>query len=130
MNTLEKYRGLIPGHVNVTPETINAWLELAALSHDPAAWGAVYEHAMILWAAHGIESSPGAGAGGAADAGAAGPLVSQRDGDLSRTYAAPSSSSSSGGSADADDFSRTAHGRKYLALRNSRAATLPMFVSP
>lgn len=66
--------------------------------------------ARIYFAAH-FASLPGAGttSGGASTAG---PVVSESTGGISRAYAAVSS----GGGADADAWSETVWGRRYLTL--------------
>lgn len=125
MTSLQLYRALIPGHAAVLETTILVWLELAATRHTASTWGAVYAAAMVFWAAHHIETLPGTGAGSDA-AGTVGPLISQRDGDLSRTYAQPASSS--GGGSDDAALASTRYGQTYLDLRNSRAATTPSLV--
>lgn len=125
--SLETYRALVPGHAVVPDATVLAFLEAAAQAHGAGAWGAVYVQAMIWYAAHAIETTPGTGVGN--DSGdAVGPIVSQKDGDLSRTYAAPAGMSS-GSSADMD-LASTRYGQAYLRLRASRAATSPMRVGP
>lgn len=53
--TLDRYRTLVPAHASVPDATISAWLESAYESHYSSAWGAVYEAAMIAWAASRIE---------------------------------------------------------------------------
>jgi Protein of unknown function (DUF4054) len=126
VTSLELYRILVPAHSAVLEDTINVWLELAAKRHNYADWGPIYAEAMVLWAAHGIETSPGSG-GGSGGAGVVGPIISQKDGDLSRTYAY---SSSSGGSSADSRLATTTYGQMYLDLRNSRAAIGPMFVLP
>lgn len=121
------YLTLIPAHAAVPAPTIQVWLNLAIKRHTPAPWGAVYDEAMIFYAAHFLEKIAGtSGSGGSGGGSAVGPLISQKDGDLSRTYAAPATSSGST-SSDAS-LSSTEYGRAYLDLRNSRAATAPMVV--
>ena len=129
MASLELYRALIPDHTaGVLDGTVLTWLGLAIRRHDAGSFGSVYPEAMVFWAAHRIQTLPGSGAPGAPPAGAAGPLVSHRDGDLSRTYAPPSSGVVASGS-DAD-FQRTTYGQDYLDLRDSRAATGPDLIMP
>jgi hypothetical protein len=124
--TLANYRILIPAHASVSNGTVNAWLGIAIRRHSALAWGAVYGEAMLFYAAHFVDRLPSSG--GAGSGGATGPLTSQRDGDLSRSYAAPASSGSSSSSDDA--LATTEYGRAYLDLRDSRAATGPMVVTP
>lgn len=126
MSTLALYRELVPEHSAVLDGTVSVWLALAVQRHTASAWGAKYNAAMVWWAAHGIQTTPGTGAPGAPPAGAAGPIVNQRDGDLSRTYATPSSGAATPGS-DAD-YRRTTYGQRYLDARDSRADSGPFVV--
>jgi hypothetical protein len=124
---LATYRALIPAHASVSDDTVNVWLGLATRRHTASAWGAVYGEAMCFWAAHFVEKIAGS-SGGGGSGGAVGPLVSQKDGDLSRTYAAPAAIS--GLSPTDDGLATTEYGRAYLDLRNSRSATAPFVVTP
>ncbi|NOT72454.1 MAG: DUF4054 domain-containing protein [Hyphomicrobium sp.] len=125
MTSLELYRALIPGHVLVPDQTVELYLTLSAQQHDPLQWGAVFAQAMVWHAAHSIEKTPGSGSGSSGGAGAVGPLISQKDGDLSRTYAAPASSSSGSSGSAAADLSTTTYGARYLGLLRSRSTRLP-----
>jgi hypothetical protein len=131
MSSLALYQALIPDHAAVDPAVIEAYLVLAAQRHDASRWGpAVYPTAMVWYAAHLIETTPGSGAPGAPSSGAVqGPLISQKDGDLSRTYAAPAASSGSGEGGTAW-LTLTAYGQRYLDLLNTRESSLPRFVRP
>ena len=126
MTSLELYRILIPGHSAVADATIDLWLVLAARAHTASAWGQVYAEAMVFYAAHHVEGLAGSsGTGGSA--GAVGAVISQKDGDLSRSYAGPVSVSGSSASAE-DGLTTTRYGQAYLTLRNKRAAAFPMIV--
>ena len=122
---LATYQTLIPAHAAVSSSTVNAWLGIAVKRHDVASWGAVYDEAMIFYAAHFVEKFPSSG--GAGSGSATGALTGQRDGDLSRSYAAPASSAMSASDAA---LATTEYGRAYLDFRNSRAATGPFLVGP
>lgn len=113
------YRTLVPAHSGVADDTVDTFLELATRRHTVGAWGMVYPEAMVWWAAHQIETLPGSGASGPG-ASEVGQLTSQTDGDLSRSYAAPVVT----GNLD-DDLRSTWYGRKYLDLRQTRAASAP-----
>jgi hypothetical protein len=131
MSSLALYRALVPEHTEalVPNERVTVWLELAAKRHTAARWGNVYPEAMVFWAAHNIEMLPGSGAPGAPVSGTSGPLISQKDGDLSRTYAQPSSSSTAEEGSTAW-FTLSEYGQKYLDLLNTRESSLPRFVRP
>jgi hypothetical protein len=127
MSSLALYRALVPSHADVVDTTVDVYLELAARRHSAASWGQVYPEAMVLWAAHRIERTPGLvpGSGGASTAG---PITSQTDGDLSRSYGAMATGPWTG---DGDaDLRTTRYGLAYLDLRDSRAGTSPGAVVP
>lgn len=129
MSSLALYRALVPEHAAVVDATVSTWLELAARRHTASVFGRVYPEAMVWWAAHRIQRSPGSGASSSASAEDVGTLVMQRDGDLTRQYAQPSSASSVGSSADAE-LRTTRYGELYLELRDSRAGVGPTAVRP
>jgi len=93
------------------------WIDTAIDSHRKSAWGAAYHVAMAAWALHhlsmGLRESAGA-------AGIAGPVQSQRTGDVSVTYLA--SPGLSGLTMNEGDLPMTTWGRLYLQYRASRAA--------
>lgn len=128
MSTLELYRELIPEHSAVLDAVVSRWLAFAIRRHDAESFGAVYADAMVFYAAHRVQRQPGSGAPGAPPAGAVGALVSQRDGDLSRTYAAPGGNVATTGS-DAE-LQTTQYGLWYLDCRDSRAAAGPTLIVP
>lgn len=117
-SSLDLYRTLVPAHSAVSDDFVETMLELATRRHTASAWGQVYPEAMVWWAAHRVQCTPGSGAGGST-ADAVGPVVSQSDGDLSRTYAQPASDSA----ASAEDLTSTRYGQAYLDLRRTRAAS-------
>lgn len=127
---LAHYREIVIEHASVADAPIQAWLGIAVRRHNAAAFGDVYYDAMVYYAAHGVQLQPGSGAPGApSSSNAQGPLISQRDGDLSRTYAAPASSSSGGGGPGTDAWLLlTTYGQLYLDMRDSRAETSPFVV--
>ena len=130
--TVSLYRTLVPAHKSVPAETIQVWLDDAIEAHTSAEWGDRYDRAMIWWAAHQIERTPGIGVNGdtAAEAGA---ITSQSDSQsdqgksssLSRSYAAPTTR-------DPEDaeWATTRYGLKYLEIRNSRAMRAPYALGP
>lgn len=128
MTSLELYRVLVPDHAVVLDGVIEAYLQLAAQRHTADRWGDAYVTAMIWYAAHLVETTPGSGAPGAPTSGQVqGPLISQKDGDLSRTYAEPASASA-GATGDDAWLLLTTYGQRYLEIRSTRAAAAPTFV--
>lgn len=124
--TLELYRELIPEHSAVDSNVILAKLSLASRRHSLVALGDVAGEALVYYAAHMVQLTPGSGAPGAPSSGnTQGPLTSQRDGDLSRTYASPANTLSGtplGGDAW---WMLTTYGVLYLNLLRSRAEVAP-----
>lgn len=114
----------MPDHAAVDDPVIQARLDLAIRRHTAADWGAVYPEAMVWWAAHAVQTTPGTGVGNDS-AEVTGAVISQRDGDLSRTYATPTGSGSTGGGAL--NMGSTYYGQLYLDLKNSRAVNAPFF---
>jgi hypothetical protein len=122
--SLALYRELIDEHATIGDTIVEKWLSFAICRHaDASVWGAVYGDAMVFYAAHRVLRDPASGLGTSASA--PGAVTSQRDGDLSRTYAQPAAAVGS----DAD-LATTTYGSLYLELRDSRAASAPMVVCP
>ncbi len=132
MSSLALYRSRVPAHASVPDATVEDWLEQATAAHTASAWGDRYALAMIWWAAHHIERTPGlvARMGSASEVGAvtaqsdSQTKVDGRSSALSRSYAAP------GGSTPEDiDLRTTRYGQLYLSIRHTRAARAPFVVS-
>ncbi|MEN0065941.1 MAG: DUF4054 domain-containing protein [Myxococcota bacterium] len=121
MTSLELFRALIPAMASIPDATVMVYLELAASRHDASTLGAAYASMMVWWAAHTLARTPGLGGLTAQEAG---PLVSQRDGDLQRQYAGPSPMATDVQA----EMQSTTYGRQYLAALASRAAVSPRFV--
>ena len=122
--SLALYRELIDEHSAIGDTIVEKWLSFALRRHaDASVWGQVYGDAMVFYAAHRVLRDPASGLGTSASA--PGLVTSQRDGDLSRTYAQPAAAVGS----DAD-LASTTYGQLYLELRESRAASAPMVVCP
>ena len=98
-------------------DAAEVWAQIAIDSHTQANWGSetTYKNAMAFWTLHNLSVNQTEAGGGA---GVAGPLLSERTMDVSVTYAAVGASRLSN---DDADYSRTMWGRRYLALRKSRA---------
>jgi len=104
-----------PALAALDPDAGELWAADAALL-SAEFFGARYELAQILWAAHyalapGTPGSSGAG-------GAAGPVTSRSEGGVSESYAAPSSGSSSFSASDAW-WSLTKYGLMFASLLRS-----------
>lgn len=118
---------ILPG---LTDAQIEALLDRAVAAHNVAFWGsAVYPEAMVLYAAHCAESSPGllAASSTSVGTGTVGPLVNRKDDLLQRGYGLPAGYQFTG-QADAWLLT-TVYGMRYLGLRGSRACAAPFVVS-
>ena len=106
MTPLEYFRLLAPEFASVADATVNSWLTMAGnliavgcLDAERAAM------AQALYAAHLLSLTTRSGQGGAA---ALGPVTSEREGDLSRTYATIKGGDTLLGS--------TSYGQQYIDL--------------
>lgn len=129
MSSVALYRTLIPDaeHAALDDAVVSTYLDLAARRHSAAAFGTVYPEAMVYYAAHCIQRTPGLIAGGSG-ADEVGPVTSQKDGDLSRTYGTTGGGSGATGAVGDGDLGLTAYGLRYLELRGSRASSAPFGV--
>ena len=96
---------------------LTTFVTMAITAHRKSSWGAVYYDAMAFWTLHRIAMAIRE-AGGAT--GIAGPVQSQKTGDVSVSYAA-SAMMAGAGPLDGD-LPQTSWGRQYLLWRKSRAA--------
>jgi hypothetical protein len=96
--------------------SVDFWIEESITAHNKAAWGNVYHTAMACWVLHHLTMSAREAGGGA---GIAGPVQSQRTGDVSVTYLA--SPGLSGITMNEGDLPATTWGRLYLRYRATRA---------
>jgi hypothetical protein len=126
-------RQYAPEFLTYIDAVIQPFVDLAIRSHNAGAWGVLFSDAMAFYAAHLLKlsgvNSDGTGvvAGAGASTGAGGVVVAQKDGDLSRTYASAASLSGGAGAGTAEEaeLMQTSYGRRYLAMRKTRAAGKP-----
>ena len=112
---------VLPG---LTDAQITSLLERAVAVHSPQFWGRAFPEAMVLYAAHCAERSPGLIASdGQGTASATGPLTSQKDDLLASTYGLPAGHTT-GHLGDAD-LMMTSYGLRYLQLRGTRCRSAP-----
>lgn len=126
-SSLQLFRALAPDLCDETDERVGVFIELAARRLCAAAWGAVYLDAVVYLAAHELIRSPADGSGSDAST-SGGPITSKKAGDLSESYGASKAGSMAKSNTDAE-LSETLYGRKFLALRDTRAAGLPFFAT-
>lgn len=128
-SSIELFRALAPDLCEETDARVGVFIEQAARRLCAAAWGAVYVDALVYLAAHHLIRSPATAASGGLGAGdGGGAITSKKAGDLSVNFGSSTAGSSSRSNADAE-LSETMYGRKFLALRDTRAAGLPFFAS-
>jgi len=132
LSTMQLFRAVAPTLCEETDDRVGIFLDVAAVRMTPAAWGNVYQQALVYHAAHLLTLSPasagGSGGGSSSDGATAGPITKKKAGDLEITYGTASASggSSGGGTSNAEaDFTTTHYGRQLLALRDTRAAGIP-----
>ena len=125
MTTIETYRALIPAHADIPPATISAFITQASSEHNAAQFGAQFTSAMVYYAAHCVEMTPGLGSRLASEVGA---VINATDGDVTRGYAQPSPGM---GSDDRAAWLRsTTYGARYLAICATIAGNKPFAVTP
>lgn len=117
MSSLTTFRALIPEFAAVVDATVSVYLSVATLQHNTTSWGAMFETAMVYFAAHLMSLDPTLGTSGASGLG---PIKSQKDGDLSRSYG--TIAAASGSTAADEELSQTMYGRRFLQIRGTRAA--------
>lgn len=123
-SSLELFRILAPDLCAETDQRVGQFLEIASIRHTGSVWGAVFQQAMVEYAAHMMLKAP-TGAS-TLDTDVAGPITSERAGGEARTYA--NSASTTSETAGDRWLMETAHGRQYLHLRKTRAASTPTFI--
>lgn len=125
MSSLSLYRTLVPDarHAALDDDVVETFLEVAARGLSSIAFGVKYPEAAVWLAAHLIETTPGVLSSGSAGAGEVGPITSQKDGDLARSYGAVAGSASM--SVSDADLMRTTYGLKFLQVRGTRSSSAP-----
>lgn len=122
---LTTFRALVPTLANVVDATVEEFLAASTVQLNQAAFGNVWTYAVVYHAAHEMLATGGYGQAGTASLAqpsAAGGVTSRRAGDVSENYGGPSAMQSvTQGDAY---YHRTAFGVKFLALRDSRPASI------
>jgi hypothetical protein len=106
----------------------DVWISLAVLQMAPSVWGTVYQMAVCYLAAHMATLAPLDVDDAADAAGVAGPVTARSTGELSESYGATTAVSTGSRTAEEADLSTTVYGRRYLALRATRAGVGPRVV--
>jgi hypothetical protein len=121
---VDLYRALVPGHAAVPPTTISVFIGQASLQHSPAAFGALFTTAMVYYAAHMVEKTPGLGPSLASEVAT---VTGQTDGDVSRQYQTAMSTDPNRRN---PWLSTTVYGQQYLSILAGLPATKPITIWP
>lgn len=125
MTTLEAFRVVAPEFAAKTDAQVNAVIEFVSPMVSEARFGKLYPHALAYLAAHWLAwqaliaaGNDGSGSGTASTGGAltGGKIVSEKEGDLARSYADTSSKNTAGSSSYTDNLERTAYGLEYKRI--------------
>lgn len=120
--TLALYRARIPAHAAVLDAVVETHLDDAIEAHTASGWGERYDVAMVYYAAHNIERTPGSGAN-TLTANTAGALSSSNGQGLNSSFQTHSTKSG-----EDFDLRTTKYGQRYLEIRNTRAFTAPFAI--
>ena len=120
MSSVATFQSLIPEYASAAEADIEVWLEVAASLHTASRWGSVYATAMCFYAAHCMKSLGYGLAAPGSVAGASGAVTSRKKGDLAESYG--DGGASKAATASDAELMTTAYGRRYLAIRRSRAS--------
>lgn len=110
MSSVALYRSLVPAHGHVPDDVVDTWLALAARRHTATRFGNLYPEAMVWWVAAELDPEVQAGLYGVSSG------ATCTDG-LTSTEVS-------------DTLTERPYRRRYLDIRNSRAAGTPMRVAP
>ena len=125
--TLGLYRTLIPGHNGVAEDVVQEFLKQASARHNAAAFGGQFSTAMVYFAAHLIEMTPGMPGISGRTAAEVGQVVQQADGAANRAYAVVQSMNMS----DRAQWLRsTVYGQAFLSIESTLVARTPLAISP
>lgn len=129
MSTLALYQELIPDHASVSTTLIQAKLDLAIKVHTTrVVLGDPYDEMMVYYAAHCVQTTPGAVPGAAGNAGTVGPVTSLKARELQISYGSIGGGASNESGDDAW-LRTTTYGNMYLDIRNRRSVTAPTVAS-
>lgn len=117
---LKMFRVLAPDLQSATDDVVLAMRNIVAPTISKSKFGDLYEQALAYLIAHkltvqNIISEQGA----AATELTAGGIISEKEGDLSRSYGSKQSNVA-GGSCYMDSLQKTAYGQEFLNIRNMR----------
>lgn len=116
MTQLEMLRALAPELASISDTQAQAVLSIADNTISKKTFGTDYDSACVLYAAHILTlQNDVANAGSASDVSVSGgDILSEKEGDLSRTYSAGAGTS---GTSTAQMLSKTLYGQMLLAMR-------------
>lgn len=114
MTALEVFRLIAPEFSAIPDDTVNTALEFVSNELSESKFGSDYTKTHAYLAAHFLAWQALISSGGSTSGAATGgKVISEKEGDLSRSYSDSSSSSTS----YTDNLERTAYGLEYIRLR-------------
>lgn len=123
MSTVALVRSVAPALSSFTDDQVTVALAEASAFLDVRAFGGMVTYALAYYAAHLLALQEVAEASGPGTSGA---VIARRTGDLSEAFLATGANPTTGDY----DLASTIYGRRFIHIRNSRAATAPFVVKP
>lgn len=114
MTALETFRFIAPEFASVPDNTVNTTLDFVSNELSESKFGSDYTKAHAYLAAHFLAWQALISAGSTSGAATGGKVISEKEGDLSRSYSDAGSNSNSG--SFLDNLGRTAYGLEYKRL--------------
>lgn len=114
MTALQAFRLIAPEFAARSDADVNVILDFVVNELSPSKFGSDYEQAHAYLAAHFLAWQGIIAAGSTSGAATGGAVVSEKEGDLSRSYA--DNSNQSGGGSFMSNLDRTAYGLEYRRL--------------
>lgn len=119
-NFLKTFRLLAPDLADATDDMVLAYRKLAEPMISESKFGDLYPQALVYLTAHRLAYQNLIAEGGASSGAViAGNIVSEKEGDLQRSYGSAGSSASGSGSG-ADAYDKTAYGILFKQIRDMR----------
>lgn len=115
MTVLETFRFVAAEFAAVSDATVNMAIEFVSNEISESKYGSDYTKALAYLAAHFLAWQAVVSAGSTSGAAIGGRIVSEKEGDLARSYADNGSNNTNG--TYTDNYERTAYGLEFLRLR-------------
>ena len=120
---LKKFRLLAPDLADATDDMVLAYRELVEPMISESKFGSLYPQALVYLTAHKMAYQNLIAEGGSSSGAViAGNIVSEKEGDLQRSYGS-TGNGDSGGSSGTDAYNKTAYGILFKQIRDMRILT-------